>query len=477
MKTKYRFLVFVLMFVMVFTTIVPMNAEAASVKISKKSVAIYSGDSVSLIMTGTGSKKVTWKTSNKKVATISSSSGKSVKVTGKAKGTATIQAKVGSKTYSCKVTVKSNTLKLNQSELTLVVGNTYKLQATTTANSITWSTSNKNVAMLNKTNGKTVTVIARKEGTATITCKVNGKSVTCKVTVIKTAPPKVDPKDVIEWHFKEGAGSNSTNILDSISPVSGEMRQDKVKIKIEKEAPYELTYNSWMWLFSPYQYIWYEDGVYYGVGQEYPISLSFNGNTFQTGEDCGAIRVLNFVPGSAFQWSSSDPNVVELKAFPNDISGMQIHAKSAGTAVITCVVTFPGGEKKTLTSTVNVSDTIAQSITCGTYDMNHVMAMVKNSITEDGQFYWIPDRLGGDDVPNNYGYTGCGQSITGTADIKDVNYQCSFEKDAYGRTNKWYGKIEEYMADQLDNFKSTYSYAEYQGYNSKGIQVMIFDAG
>lgn len=475
MKTKYRFLVFVLMLVMAFTAIVPMSAEAASVKISNKSVTIYSGDSVSLSMTGTGSKKVTWKTSNKKVATISSFSGKLVKVTGKAKGTATIQAMVGSKSYSCKVTVKSNTLKLSQSKLTLVRGNTYKLQATTTANSITWSTSNKNVAMLNKTNGKTVTVIARKEGTATITCKVNGKSVTCKVTVTKTAPPKVDPKDVIEWYFKEGNSVKCVNIVDGIPMTSREIRQSKIERTQEKEAPDELT-NSWMgYIDAHYQYIWYEDGVYYGVGQEYPISLSFNGNTFQTGEDCGAIRVLNFVPGSSFQWSSSDPSVVELKAFPNDISGMQIHAKSAGTAVITCVVTFPGGEKKTLTSTVNVSDTIAQIITCGTYDMNHVMAMVKNAMTENGRYNWIPDVLG-TKLPDNYGYTGCGQSIVRKASFRNVNEKCSYEKDVYGRTNKWYGKTEEYIAYSIERVLYTYGYAEYQGCNNEGIQVMTFDA-
>ncbi len=46
--------------------------------------------------------KITWKSSNKKVATVSSKG----KVTAKKKGKATITAKVAGKTYKCKVTVK-----------------------------------------------------------------------------------------------------------------------------------------------------------------------------------------------------------------------------------------------------------------------------------------------------------------------------------------------------------------------------------
>lgn len=64
--------------------------------------------------------KVTWTTSNKKIATVS----KSGKVTGKKKGTVTIKAKYKGKTYKCKAYVKYATKKY--SSISLKVGDTAK---------------------------------------------------------------------------------------------------------------------------------------------------------------------------------------------------------------------------------------------------------------------------------------------------------------------------------------------------------------
>ena len=74
---------------------------ASSIKISKKKKTLRVGDKYTLKITGT-SKKVKWKSSNKKVATVNSKG----KVKAKKKGTATITAKVGGKKYKCKITVK-----------------------------------------------------------------------------------------------------------------------------------------------------------------------------------------------------------------------------------------------------------------------------------------------------------------------------------------------------------------------------------
>ena len=78
--------------------------EAASIKLNKTSIIIYTGKTSTLKVSGT-SKKVTWSTSNKKVATVSS---KGV-VSSKSPGNATITAKVNNKTLKCKVTVKRQT--------------------------------------------------------------------------------------------------------------------------------------------------------------------------------------------------------------------------------------------------------------------------------------------------------------------------------------------------------------------------------
>ena len=92
---------------------------ASSIKISKKKKTLRVGDKYTLKITGT-SKKVKWKSSNKKVATVNSKG----KVKAKKKGTATITAKVGGKKYKCKITVKKAKV-LKVGKYTLKYG-TYK---------------------------------------------------------------------------------------------------------------------------------------------------------------------------------------------------------------------------------------------------------------------------------------------------------------------------------------------------------------
>lgn len=80
---------------------------ATKVKINKTKASIYVGKTVQLKVTGT-KKKVTWKSSNKKIATVTSKG----KVKGVKKGTAKITATVSKKKYTCKVTVKNKAVKV-----------------------------------------------------------------------------------------------------------------------------------------------------------------------------------------------------------------------------------------------------------------------------------------------------------------------------------------------------------------------------
>ena len=75
--------------------------EAASVRLNKTSITMYTGQTSTLKVSGT-SKKVTWSTSNKKVATVSSRG----VVSAKSSGSATITARVNNKNLKCRVTVK-----------------------------------------------------------------------------------------------------------------------------------------------------------------------------------------------------------------------------------------------------------------------------------------------------------------------------------------------------------------------------------
>lgn len=81
----------------------PVQASAASVRLSKSSVTIYTGASKTLTASVTGkSKKVTWKSSKPSVAKVSSAG----KVTAVKAGKTTITAKANGKSAKCVVTVK-----------------------------------------------------------------------------------------------------------------------------------------------------------------------------------------------------------------------------------------------------------------------------------------------------------------------------------------------------------------------------------
>ena len=127
-------------------------------------------------------KSVKWKSSDKTIATVSSSG----KVTGVKSGFVTItctSVATGAKA-TCEVTV--GTITLNKSEVTINQGKTVTLKPTvypTTLEdqSVKWKSSDKNIATVTSA-GKVKGV---KAGTATITCtsNVTGLSTTCKVTV------------------------------------------------------------------------------------------------------------------------------------------------------------------------------------------------------------------------------------------------------------------------------------------------------
>ena len=125
-------------------------------------------------------KKVTWKSSNTKIATVDANG----TVTGKSVGEATITATTedGKKTATCKIIVTK--LVINKTSLSLEKGKTEVLNVKSAQNkknvSVTWKSNNTKVATVDK-NGK-VTAVS-KGTTKIVATDKNGNKLDCEVTV------------------------------------------------------------------------------------------------------------------------------------------------------------------------------------------------------------------------------------------------------------------------------------------------------
>lgn len=153
-------------------------------------------------------KKITFKASNTKVATVDNNG----KLTTKAPGTATItcsvinaQTKKVLATDTCKVTVYRPVTKvtLNTNSINWPIGRSGSFKATVspsnaTTKSVKWSSGNTAVAKVDK-NGK-LTAVGK--GSTTITCTAtdgSGKKATCKVTVYQPVTKIKLNKTSLNW--------------------------------------------------------------------------------------------------------------------------------------------------------------------------------------------------------------------------------------------------------------------------------------
>ncbi len=174
-------------------TVVAAQTESdtkVTLKPKKKFLKLKKSFYIKATVTGSSNKKVKWKSSNKKVASVT----KGGKVKGKKIGTAyiTATAKDGSGAYArCKVRVvrKVTKIKLNRYSAKILIGTTTKLKATikpknATIRKVTWKSSNPYVATVSSS-GRVVGIAP---GTAKIIATAKDgskKKATCYVTVIE----------------------------------------------------------------------------------------------------------------------------------------------------------------------------------------------------------------------------------------------------------------------------------------------------
>ena len=154
-----------------------VKVSSVSLNVKKKTLAVDESYTLKATIkpSSMSDSKLTWSSSNKKVATVSS---KGI-VTAKKAGTTTITAKSSNgKKATCKITVKGNAnksgVKLDKSEATIVKDKKLTLKATVTGGGkiSSWKSSDTTVATVSKSG----VVTAKKAGTATITVKTKGGS-------------------------------------------------------------------------------------------------------------------------------------------------------------------------------------------------------------------------------------------------------------------------------------------------------------
>ena len=166
------------------------------VTLDRTTVKLGTGQTATLVATVSPSnasyKQVTWSSSDESVASIDEKGN----VTALKKGETTILASADGKTASCTVSVYTSvqSVSIEQSELKLVIGNTFKFVGfinphdADVQGEITWKSSEETVASIN--NEGLVTAI--KEGEVSISFSVDGKSATCIVKCEKASGSNED---------------------------------------------------------------------------------------------------------------------------------------------------------------------------------------------------------------------------------------------------------------------------------------------
>lgn len=192
----------VLALMMIFSVFPATQVNAATKpKLSKTKITMTVGQSKKLKVKGISkkrAKRIKWKSSKKKVVTVT----KTGKIKARKAGKATITAKVGKKKLKCKVVVKrkrkkarkkkesnssSKKMWLSKTSVTLQAGSGVDLVLHNAKNVVKWSSSNNKVAWADRATSSSKnlgTIQAVSKGTAVITAKVDGKTFKCHVKVI-----------------------------------------------------------------------------------------------------------------------------------------------------------------------------------------------------------------------------------------------------------------------------------------------------
>ena len=316
-------------------------------------------------------KELKWTSSNSSIATVSSTG----KIIARKNGTATITVKTvdGNRTDRCIVKVTDNSISvkeviLDTNEMNLQIGDTYQLTATVYPNNATnkelkWTSSNSSIATVSST-GK---IIARKNGTATITVKtvdgnrtdrcivkVTDKNISVTNVTLNTNKLNLQAGDTYQLTAtvypsnatnKEVKWTSSNSNVATVSPTgtivaksSGTAVITVQTVDGNKTATCTVTIENKNISVTS-------------------VTLNTNKLNVQIGDTYQLTAIVN--PSNAtnkeVKWTSSNSNVATVSPTGT------IVAKSSGTAVIT-VQTVDGNKTATCTVTVKDNDIVATNV-------------------------------------------------------------------------------------------------------------------
>ena len=225
---------------------VVQEVEAASLKLSNKSVSVMTGEKSKLTLKGVSSKKkksVKWRSNSKNlVVSYSKKDTRSATFYARKAGTYKVTATYGKKTYVA--VVKASKKGMNVTSRTLNKGQKYTLKLKGVKGKAKWSSSKKSVVTVKTIkNGKGAVITAKRPGSATITATVGEKKLVCVVkvkgtTAVVTPKPTTAPKPTENPKPQPTTSPKPTEVVKpeekpTPEPTPAEVKADKITLNRE----------------------------------------------------------------------------------------------------------------------------------------------------------------------------------------------------------------------------------------------------
>lgn len=320
-----------------------LDIKVSEINLSKESLELNIDSSETLLATilpeDATNKDLTWVSSNENIAVVD----KNGTVTAKNAGNCvlSVSSSDGSITAKCNVKVNPievNSLALDDSSVTLGVGQTYVLTGSVypsnaTYRSYTWSSTDNSILTVENGN---ITALADGNATVTITSR-NGKTASCSFTVTSTMPSNTIRYAKDTYTVRIGPGNNYYKVATVY-------RNEEVEIlKVS---------NSWSKIRTSSGVVGYMLNSGYSSSKTYHIDNVPYINQFSLGYPTGCEAVSATMAAQFAGYSVSSAQIIS--ATPTDTKGKRQETRTVEVSVER--VNEETGETETVVTTESVTD-------------------------------------------------------------------------------------------------------------------------